>query len=359
MPDDRVARESALTPADHFSEARRELAPGVRREKLVERARSLHEELMSRPSVSYYRSCDLVKAPYPTRFALREAVTPAQPYVHIFARLFIVQFETSDGLKTLLSTPVDIDGSRETPFFRRLADSLPVKGTTQKLVAPISGTVEDHLQALGIRPDQVDYITYDHLHTQDIRRWLGTGDTPGYFPRAKLLVREQELASARALTAPQRDWYPPDGTTGVLDEKILTFDQDLWLGKSVLLMATPGHTEGNQSLVVRTPEGVLVTSENGVSADSYAPAQSRMRGLKQYANDTGMDIVLNGNTLEGGLDQYLSMVVEREVAGPSKRFPGFPNFVPSSEMTPTWLCPALRPTVQWGELEFGEVHGGR
>jgi hypothetical protein len=30
-----------------------------------------------------------------------------------------------------------------------------------------------------------------------------------------------------------------------------------------------------------------------------------------------MEIILNGNTLEGGLDQYISMVQEKEFAGPS------------------------------------------
>ena len=69
-----------------------------------------------------------------------------------------------------------------------------------------------------------------------------------------------------------------------------------------------------------------------------------------------MDIVINGNTLEGGLDQYLSMVQEREVAGPSKRNPDFPNIMPSSELTPYWMFPGVRPSFSFGELEFGTPH---
>ena len=77
---------------------------------------------------------------------------------------------------------------------------------------------------------------------------------------------------------------------------------------------TPGHTEGNHSFVVRTPRGLLVTSENGVGADSYAPLASRIPGLRRYAQDTGVEVILNGNTQEGGLDQYLSMIQEKEIA---------------------------------------------
>jgi hypothetical protein len=47
------------------------------------------------------------------------------------------------------------------------------------------------------------------------------------------------------------------------------------------------------------------------------------------------------------------MVQEREVAGPSKRNPAFPNFMPSSELTSYWAFPGVAPTFAFGELEFG------
>src|SRR6185503_3160534 len=100
-------------------------------------------------------------------------------------------------------------------------------------------------------------------------------------------------------------------------------DHDVKLGEGVALVRTPGHTQGNHSIVVRTTEGLMVTSENGVSADCYAPLKSRIPGLRSYARRTGMEVVLNGNTLEGALDQYISMVQEKELAGPSRRDPDF------------------------------------
>ena len=73
----------------------------------------------------------------------------------------------------------------------------------------------------------------------------------------------------------------------------------------------------------------------------------------QYALDTGMEVVLNGNTLEGGIDQYLSMILEREIAGLSERNPSFYNVVPSSELQAYWGFPGIKPTFSFGELSFG------
>jgi hypothetical protein len=275
--------------------------------------------------------------------------------LHIFNRMFVIQVDTVDGIRTVLVSPSDIDANGETPFFRRLTDRMGrLQPHLAPLLAPRTASVEEALQSTGIRPEQVDYITYDHLHTQDVRRWLGSDDHPGVFPRAKLLVRRQEWQSAHALLAPQRDWYCPDGLQGIPEDRVVLLDDDISIGGALSLIHTPGHTEGNHSIAVRTSEGVMVTSENGVGPDAYAPEKSRIPGLRRYARDTGMEVVINGNTMEGGLDQYISMVVEKTLAGPSTRHPDFPNMVCSSEFTGYWAFPGLKPTFAFGQLHFGE-----
>jgi hypothetical protein len=152
------------------------------------------------------------------------------------------------------------------------------------------------------------------------------------------------------------DWYCPNGIDGIHPSRVILLDGDTMLGESVALMHTPGHTEGNHSFVAHTPEGLMVTSENGVAPDSYAPRASRIPGVARYAEQTGMEVILNGNTLEGGLDQYISMVQEKEVAGPSVRNPEFPNMVCSSELAAYWAFPSLphdelrRPLVRSGRV---------
>jgi hypothetical protein len=351
MPDTPVFPDAALRAIPHFVGTRASAAPMDRRRAIVKAAHALREELASAPPVTFYKACNLIRAPYPTKYALRDACTAATPFVHILNRLFVVQFPVNGVTKTLLVSPTDPKRNAATPYFNRLAKKLPER--LHPVLAPEYATVAQWLEKIGIAPEQVDYITYDHLHTQDVRGWLGSHGTAGLFPNAKLLVMREEWESAKALLPPQRDWYCPNGTDGVPAERVVLLDTDTMLGDSVVLMRTPGHTYGNHSIVVRTPEGSFVTSENGVSVDAYAPLESKIPGVRRWARETGMDIVLNGNTLESGLDQYLSMVQEREVAGPSQRNPAFPNFMPSSELTSYWAFPGVAPTFAFGELEFG------
>ncbi|MBK6518537.1 MAG: hypothetical protein IPG04_31485 [Polyangiaceae bacterium] len=339
----------------HFRGAREHGAPLDRLRAVRRAAEQLHEELSSAPPVRYYRSAALVRVPYPTKYGLRDACSLPTPLMHIENRLFIVQIEHRGATKTVLLSPSDLRANAETPFFKALATSMgPLSGLGERLLAPISATVEERLAEVGIAPERVDYISYDHLHTQDVRRWLGSHGRPGVFPNAKLLVTRREWASTQGLLPTQAQWYCPNGIDGVDESKVILLDHDVLLGGSLAIVATPGHTEGNHSFVVRTPEGLMVTSENGVCCDAYAPLRSRIPGVARYARRTGAEVVLNGNTLESSVDQYISMVAEKTIAGPSRRDPDFPALVCSSEMAAYWAFPGLAPTFAYGDLTFGE-----
>jgi len=348
---------AVVRPLTNFNGARDHAAPAARLRDVRRRAARFRDEMLAGPEVVYYRSFGLVRAPYPTRYAFTSVfqMSPlVTPLIHILNRLFVVQFESDAGVRTLLFSPTDVEANRATPFFKRLADGVSLLGDLgRRAFAPTLGTVESCLAQTGIRPEQVDYISYDHLHTQDVRRWLGSNGRPGVFPNAKLLVMRQEWESALALLPPQADWYCPDGLKGIDPAKVMLLDGDVLLGQGVAFVRTPGHTEGNHSLVARTSAGLLVTSENGVGPDAYAPLASKITAVRDYAKATGMEVILNGNTLEGGLDQYISMVQEKEIAGPSPQNPEFPNVVSSSEFTAYMLFPGMTPTFNFGELEFG------
>ena len=334
-------------------------APGERVERAKEQGKALHQEMMGMEPVPYYRSFELVRVPYPTKYGFHNVEGLLTPFLHIVNRLFVIQFRSPEGLKTLLVSPSDPDRNGETPFFKRLSESFgPFQELGERLIAPRELSVAAALEKTGLKPEDVDYITYDHLHTQDLRGWMGTKEKPGFFPRAKLLVMEQEWISTQSLLPPQQPWYCPRGIEEVDPSRVILVKEDVFLGEGVALIRTPGHTEGNHSVAVRTPEGVMVTSENGVGPDAYAPRSSEIRAVRRYAEETGMEVVLNGNTLERGLDQYVSMILEKSVAGPSVRDERFPNLVCSSEMAGYWAFPGLKPTFGFGNLSFGQPEYG-
>lgn len=96
-----------------------------------------------------------------------------------------------------------------------------------------------------------------------------------------------------------------------------------------------------------------VSSENGVSSDSWYPRCSQNNAIRRYANATGCEVILNGNTQENSIDQYLSMILEKAIVGhtPSDEIG---TAIPSSECAPHWLFSAPQTHV-WGDTNFGRL----
>lgn len=344
-----------FTPIKDFDNSRSAKGQQSRVEDTRAAAASFRQSMLAGPKVKYYQSFDLIKVPYPTRYGLRNAFSRERfvEFMHILNRVFVVQFDTTEGLKTLLVSPSDFDRNGATPFFQRLQDDTP-SIITNRLITRYQ-SVPEVIASIGLQPEDIDYITYDHLHTQDVRRWLGTDDEPAIFPNAKILVHQHEWDNAIDLTPYQQDWYCPQGTVGVPADKVVRFTGSIMLGDGIALIHTPGHTEGNHSIVVHTDEGLWVTSENGISVDAYAPELSAAAGVADYAKSINTEVIINANTLENSIDQYISMVQEKTIAGPSKRDPRFPNIFPSSEMTHFWAFPGTKPTFYVGQAKHGQL----
>lgn len=345
---------TGLLPISDFDGARSASAPQDRLRALRRGAARFREQFLEAPPVRFARSFNLLRVPYPAWYAFNGVYSQQmlKPHlIHLLSRTVLIQYEDFAGcLRTLLFTPADFEAGAETPYFKRMSTQTP--RFLHNTIAPVYGTVLQALARCGVAPEQIDYITYDHLHTQDVRRWLGSGASRGLLPNARLLVHRQELASVHGLLPVQADWYCPNGLADVPRERIVAFDGSVHLGHGLALVHTPGHTEGNHSLVYRTPNGIRVSSENGVSADSWSPEHSRHNGIRRFARATGAEVILNGNTQESSNDQYLSMVLEKTIAGASEAHP-FCNVVPSSECTPYWLFPGAPSSHLWGETEFG------
>lgn len=341
----------------HFEGTRKSMRPMERVENVREAAKDFRRDLLAQSKVTYYRSFELVRVPYPTKFGYLNAFSSFSTYLHLCNRLFVIQFNSSEGIKTLLASPSDWENQRETPFFKRLSDSMgPFAGIGEKLVIKKTSTVLECLAQIGMDPAQVDYITYDHLHTQNVTRWLGAHGQKAIFPNAKLLITREEWESTKSLIPWHNQWYCPGGIDGVDESKLLFIEDDMFLGEGLALMRTKGHTEGNHSIVASTDDGIYVTSENGVSLDAYEPKLSTVPGVADFARYTGAEVIINGNTQEYVIDQYISMVQEKAVAGPSRRFEGYPNIAPSSESNGYWLFPRTQPSCVLGDLSFGSLH---
>jgi hypothetical protein len=150
-------------------------------------------------------------------------------------------------------------------------------------------------------------------------------------------------------------WYVEKSLDGAQTERFSVIDGDIELGKGVAILWTPGHTDGNHSLVVNTPDGIWVSSENGVCADNWQPELSKIPGVRRYAKFFNREVIQNANTLEDSIDQYDSMVKEKTVADPSPRDPRWKQIQPTSELENWKRHWPVVPTFSHGGMNYGSI----
>ncbi len=322
---------------------------GTKLKELRRVAERLGEELRAGPTVVSVRTLPLTTLVYPTKHAFAGACLAPAPLVVLTHRSLLVQVERDGELRNILFNPTDVERARATPYFARLAQRLGP--TLVSLVARSETSVLGHLERLGLSGEDIDLIAFDHFHTQDLRRLLGED---GWFPKAKLLAPRAEWEAWDDLHPWQQPWYVGEGKQDIDRSQVVVFDADLELGPGCLLLRTPGHTEGNQTLFAHTSEGVFGCSENGTSADSYSPYESAIPGLRGLCRSHRYEVVPNTNTPDI-TEQYTSMLLERSIVDRVPDRPEFFQMFPSSEVTPSALAPGVRPSMVFGERVHGAV----
>jgi hypothetical protein len=359
-----AAPPAVFTPIAHFAALDAERQPGRQLELARTSAQPFRDWFRSTGTPEWVGTYDLVTVPYPTRFGLfRAALSPA-PFLTITNRMLVVRWREPDGKpRTLLFEPTDVELARRTPYFARLSENTP--DVFERLFARPLGDVIGHLRTNGIEAADVDWITFDHLHTQDVRRWIGTTEpaadlSPGrpvaaQLPNARLIVQRSELDSLRALHPLQLPWYQPHAYTDLHPEAVQAIDGDVLLGPGVALLSTPGHTLGNHTLVLNTDTGIWASSENVIAAECLTPEHSRIPGVRRYTRTWQQEVVLNANTIEDTARQYNSCVLEKAIVDPSRLDPRFVQFLPSSELTRNPLSPGTSPTFTHGGIWHGSL----
>ncbi len=358
-----------LRPFNEFDEANATWPRGDRPAAIREAAAEFRARFATPENrVRAMRTVDIASAPYPLKFAFGGAAHGVNPYINIINRLQVVQFEDFDGeLRTLAYEPTVTEGPQEAPFYEQM---MQLPGGVEapdwlayNVLAKIWHEPDEALATAGLQPEDVDYVSFDHLHVQDVRFVLGTTEPiggeseprPPLFPNAKLLTQRTEWDTFASIHPMQWAWYVGDGIKDVPTDNVVLLEGDVELGKGVALVWTPGHTDGNHSLCVNTPEGVWVSSENGVCADNWHPNLSRIPGVKRFAEYFGREVILNSNTLEDSIDQYDSMIKEKALADPNPRDPRFLNVFPSSEMADWKRQWPVVPTFSYGGIDYGAI----
>jgi glyoxylase-like metal-dependent hydrolase (beta-lactamase superfamily II) len=131
-----------------------------------------------------------------------------------------------------------------------VTDALLAKPSNEPNAWKRKSTLLDELARLGVKPDDVKYVAISHSHPDHI------GNVE-LFPQATLLVQKLEYA-----------WPNQDGSPRFQPAhpvKKIEGDYDIFGDGSATLLATPGHTPGHQSLLVKLPKtGAVLLSGDAV-----------------------------------------------------------------------------------------------
>jgi N-acyl homoserine lactone hydrolase len=109
-------------------------------------------------------------------------------------------------------------------------------------------TIERVLARIGMTPGDVDLVIASHLHFDHAGGLFA-------FPGTPVMAQRTELEFAEDPIDDQRDIYIPGDWAGVGEWRLADGDEDVFGDGRLRVIATPGHTKGHQSLLVRLDDG--------------------------------------------------------------------------------------------------------
>jgi N-acyl homoserine lactone hydrolase len=132
---------------------------------------------------------------------------------------------------------------------------------------------EDHLvtrrlATLGLKPEDISHVIVSHLHF----------DHAGglkFFPHASIYTNTAELRFAYWPAVFQREFYDRDDFDHPMNWVTVTGEHDVFGDGRVVILPTPGHTPGHQSLAVELASGMHVLAGDA----SYWSSKMRERRL--------------------------------------------------------------------------------
>lgn len=128
--------------------------------------------------------------------------------------------------------------------------------------------IECRLASIGLAPRDIDLVVQSHLHFDHAGglEWLR---------HAPVLVQREELAFALDPPAYQRDIYVQADFDHGLNWQELDGDHDIFSDGRLVVLSTPGHTRGHQSLMVHLEGRVVIL----VADAAYLLSKMRARRI--------------------------------------------------------------------------------
>ena len=177
-------------------------------------------------------------------------------------------------------------------------------------------TLASQLADLGLKPDDIRYVGLSHLHADH-------SGNAALFPRATFLVSPLELAWARSTPTPEG--VAADQVAAVLRSRVepVVAEKDVFGDGTVRMVATPGHTVGHHSLMVKLPQtGWMI-----LSGDVAHYKVNYDRDLVPLGNASRAETIASIGRIKGLAARYHARVIIQHSADIFNAMPKLPAYL--------------------------------
>ena len=179
----------------------------------------------------------------------------------------------------------------------------------------VDATLLDQLKAIGLIPADVTYLSFSHTHFDH------TGNA-NEFPGATWILNKTELAWAESKPGPfvNLDTFSDYKTA---KKQMIDGDYDVFGDGSVMILKTPGHTPGHQSLELKLKKAgvVILSGDLFHQRDNY-----RFRRVPPF-NYERADTLASMDRLSTILKNTKGRLVVQHDLGDFKSLPKFPKYL--------------------------------
>jgi glyoxylase-like metal-dependent hydrolase (beta-lactamase superfamily II) len=153
----------------------------------------------------------------------------------------VFAFYLEGGSKKILVDTGVVDGGPEGNFH-----GFPlIGGGPQGVTAALAG--------IGLTPEDIDIVIITHLH-------FDHAANIALFPKAQFILQKKEWEYAKAPLPVQRGVYLTELLTQLESYDLVLAEDGYEVADGVKVICVPGHTKGQQAVVVNTADGVYVLS---------------------------------------------------------------------------------------------------
>jgi N-acyl homoserine lactone hydrolase len=172
-----------------------------------------------------------------------------------------------------------------------------IEGATKKILVDAGGSAEamqkrnlpfinlanptEALKRVGVSPDEIDIVICTHLHIDH--------NTEGHlYKNARFIVQKAELEDALNPHPIGAPIFGPRSSFENLKYEVVEGDKHIVDGIKVLF--TPGHTLGNQSVLVETAKGKVIISGLCTTRYNFYPQEQDSKSMSVIPPSIHVDV---------------------------------------------------------------------